>query len=531
MFADQLYLLACLFASRADSENLIRVLHHVEYSMKFVKIVCILWPELSDPLSLRFLFNHQKDAQVKPMTDEELVVSLLEKDSMLIPMVEINNETVSNRRQQLEQFINSKWDSLTSINDIDTSSSSSSISWLSKRILLCNDSYPGDVFFYEPLWNLLIKDGVVSEKDRLFQWIKGIIIPLHSISIRTHAMTKIIDFEKMNATVTFPLILDGKIFHELIPYLDFTNLSNEFIENYFTNENFLLATVQNYDIFRNIFFAFSNETSKSNFDKVCGNVANILFENSSNLLNFKSLEELKNILNRIPKDTPIAKYDITVADVTEYIRYMEVMLSNYSLKEVYTISQEEESAQLAHFASSCKEELMAALNNNEESTLSQKLNSLYTLSNASSSVFNRLSTKIQQSILLETVLDMGQFDILHEFMSEYGSNLETDLLEKYFWKFFNNATNGSCKRAEMIKSQKTLNLLLKQDAKKYERLQSLLDVADEISRYSMNLGRGIIFKPSNILDFQEDPYQLISTLLELNSSLYKDCLLYTSRCV
>lgn len=111
MLEEQLYLLACIFASRADTHNIKKLSTKLDPQSDYLDILCVLWPELDDPKNLLFLCEPEEMEQSpegEETTDEEVVVGLLESDSSLIPLIEIDTTTISSRYRELQEFINNK---------------------------------------------------------------------------------------------------------------------------------------------------------------------------------------------------------------------------------------------------------------------------------------------------------------------------------------------------------------------------------------------------------------------------------------
>ncbi|CCD27183.1 Sec39p NDAI_0J02910 [Naumovozyma dairenensis CBS 421] len=548
MFKEQLYLLACVFASKADSTNLSQILRHVHYSLDFIKAACILWPELDDPMNLISLFptielgNDDNDNNASAnddgsLSDENLVVKLLENNPDLIPLVEVGNTIVNTRYLSTKYFIESKLNGLYSSNIIPLETSLSSLEdlqslWLQIRILVCNEVIPEMTSFYEPLWthsNFHInKEG----KD----WIECIIEPLNYINSRLGSKLKIKDFSKMDPIAVFPLILEGgDMKKELIPYLQYTKSFTSFLNNFCTVTQFPMDNQENYELLDNLIDILPSVLPQDEIHTFKTSLLRIIFENSGNLLKFTTLATLSNLVNvTADNSVMLTDYDnLHYYDLQKYLLFMQnFSKSKDSFKDLYLINKGTESSQLAHFASICKEELSA--NANKPSINNAKIKDIFDsiVHEDNDMVLSHLTIERKISILLETVLDLGEFDVLEEVVTQYKEKFITKLLLKFFWIYFNNSTNGSKKSLGMTKCRKVLNLLSleahtkgRQDLitkEELNSLQTLLDVSDDLSKYSMNLGKGHIFKPSNILDFETKETGLISILLESNNSIYKD---------
>lgn len=133
MLEEQLYLLACIFASRADTRNIKKLSTRLGSQSKYLEILCVLWPELDDPKNLLFLRELEEEVQSpegEETTDEDVIVELLESDSSLIPLIESDTTTRSNRYHELQEFISKKLNNKTLENFEE---------WLRERILICNE--------------------------------------------------------------------------------------------------------------------------------------------------------------------------------------------------------------------------------------------------------------------------------------------------------------------------------------------------------------------------------------------------------
>ena len=128
----------------------------------------------------------------------------------------------------------------------------------------------------------------------------------------------------------------------------------------------------------------------------------------------------------------------------------------------------------------------------------------------SSTLFDKLTNELQTSILLESLLKLGKFDILEQFVSTSGVKIQDKVIIQHFWRFFNIASNGSLSDPDMKNANRTLNLLSNKET--HSNLYDILTIVDRLSHYSLSFKRGMPFKPAHISEF-------------------KACLLYTSRCV
>lgn len=533
MLEDQLYLLLTVFASRGDATN-VKLLHaHFNKSNEYLCAICMLWPELSNPNDLKFLFddiNFSNEIDSNNEEDNELLVKLLESDSKLVSLVEMDRTTTSARCDIAKDFINKKNAQL----ELDDNSKFTNLRsiWLRKRILYCDDFNPHDVLFNKPLWENLLVEDLEFQK-----WIKGIVEPLSYIQNRLEGnILKIKDFEAFTPSDVVHLILDD-IFsntsvldfdqsileRELLPYLDYTQSYGSFIENFFTYERFPLNSKKNYILFKQVLVILIDILPEGFSNKLQEVALKLIYENSKTIIEITSSDELQELIFIIHQDIEIKPEGINATVLRNFAHYMNVCLQDYSLKDVHAIRYKNESEQLADFASAIK--MMLTRSNGRYLTMSalQTISNLISNSeNESAKIFTNVAISKQVSVLIEILLELGEFDLLQDFITSHGSTVEEDILEKYFWHFFNNATNGLRTRPEMIKAEKILHLLLVQNKENFQNLQILLDVTDIISHYSINLGKGIPFKPSNIFDFKSNPSKIITMLLEFNKGLYRD---------
>ncbi|CCE61847.1 hypothetical protein TPHA_0B01740 [Tetrapisispora phaffii CBS 4417] len=535
MLENQLYLLATIFASTADVEKLTILKNSFTNSSELLDIICVLWPELDDPILLRnFLTNlelNDLNADENPIDEDNILVSLLETGEDLVPIIEMDVETVSERVSTVKEYINRRLvevtlDEITSFDDTVSS-------WLRKRILLCDELNPFNVLFNKKLWK-----EIKPIDPEFMGWVNGILEPLDFInnSSDIRVQFRIIDFEALTPNNVIELLTKNLLENEysfnnknvqqidcLISYLNYTNSFTLFLEQKFNTNSFLFKKKQNYLVFDAIFTKFNESNvmaDKENFQKAA---LSIIFENSKELMNIISMDELKQLLDAFDQNIETAN-GINSKILLSYIHLISIFLQDYSLKEVHLISKENEASQLLHYTSMIKAKIMSKGFKTSSSTAVNEILSVITgsASNSEQIVFTHIPPKRQISVLIDLLLELGEFDLLQDLMEEQNSQLEEAGLEKYFWHFFNNASNGLKSRPEMKKAQKTVKLLLEQNEPKFKHLEILLHIADLLSYYSINLGKGVIFKPSNIFDFKNHPSQIISKLLELNDGLYKD---------
>ena len=542
MLEEQLYLLACIFASRADTHNIKKLSTKLDPQSDYLDILCVLWPELDDPKNLLFLCEPEEMEQSpegEETTDEEVVVGLLESDSSLIPLIEIDTTTISSRYRELQEFINNK---------LNNKALENFEGWLRERILLCNEMIPETPLFYSVLWETA-KSGVLSTK--FMGWVEGVLKPLDHLNKRLHLIFKINEWEGMPDSKLFNIIFDGVedlqddnnianvIENELIPTLSYGKKWDTFITEFFNKERFSLKSDTNYQLFLKIYYSLEKKL-KDNSEvsrNLQSNVVDILFNNSENLFNLTNLihklDELWSILSGFPDDITIKEQKtVTALVLKQFMEFFTKCSTKFSFKEIFAITQEEGSAQLAHFTSLCHEEF------NKANDISLFLQSMYETvldTNKDDKIFTRICMDDKLYSILEILLQMNEFVYIEMVIERfhYSNNAQIyELLVKFFWHFFNNASNGLRKEPEMRKASQTLQILQKympqQAGTSLTKLEVLLDLSDKLSHYSINLNkthngaRDTAFKPSNILEYKDCPLDIISNLLELNPRLYKD---------
>ncbi|EJT42393.1 SEC39-like protein [Saccharomyces kudriavzevii IFO 1802] len=538
MLEEQLYLLACVFASRADTDNIKKLVTRLGSKSDYLKVICVLWPELDDPEKLSFLYKGGEEtpsAKEKEITSEDVVIGLLESDSGLIPLIEIDNATRSSRYQELREFINSKVDNKPLENFED---------WLRERILICNEMLPEAPLFYSQLWETA-GPGVLSTK--FIRWVDGVIKPLDHLNKRLHVVFKINEWKEMPDKKLFNIIVDGAegsnmteiIEYELIPTLSYANKWETFIGGVFNEQQFSLRSDSNYHWFLKMYHSLEEQLKgdSETLRNLQRKVVYILFNNSENLFNLSGLlpklNELRTILSELPDDISIEEQNnVTVLEMKQFMEFFTKCSTKFSFKEIFAITEEEESAQLAHFTSLCHEEFSKS---NEISMFLQSLYETVLDTNKKDKIFTRISANDKIYCILEILLQMNDFRHTEMIIERFDYDDDAQmyaLLVKFFWHFFNNASNGLRREREMKKASQTLQILQKHMTQgvgtDLTRLEVLLDLADKLSHYSINLSRthtgtrDAAFKPSNILEYKDCPLDIISNLLELNPRLYKD---------
>lgn len=516
MFQDQLYLLASVFATRRDAQRLKLLLRNCEAREDFWKAICVLWPELDEPANLRFLFDSDSSGD---LGEEDLFAQLIDSDDRLISIVEMDHGTTLERSEQTKKYVKSRLDDLN--DDVNYQLTEFEARWMRWRMLLCNRFEPRRAALYKPLWNFAGNDPM------FMKWIHGVIEPLDHINKRLDRSIAIEEFEQMVPSDVFKIILNSEpefpttvISREIIPYLVNNNLYNLFLDDVFSTNNFPLSFTSNLRAFRQIIVELPRSLPEPQYEsKILSRAAEIIFENSSNVLDVSGSSELCDLLSYIDDDVQMENSTLTVASLKHFAKCIGSVYKSQNLKELYSISREGETAQLAHFSSIAREQMLSS--NSNERTVEIISLLMDNTGSADTEIFTQLSPSQKASAFIETALEFGKFELLSDFLVRFDSDVDEGLLVKYFWHFFNKASNGLSTRPEMRNAQKTLLLLNKKSNSRYIYMKALLEVANELSTYSLNLGKGVPFKPSDILDFAAKPLDLVSLLLELNPGLYR----------
>lgn len=522
MTEDQLFVLAAVFAARADSTRCKSLWIYFNGPDELFDIICSLWPELGDPCKLQFLFEPlPKTSQLRGCTSQDLLVELIETDNKLISMVEMDADTVSQRRHAIKDYAEEYMRQVPPYEKRKFATAEGS--HIRKRLIVCNELSNELPMQYQNVWQTLMEDKELS------MWINGIVKPLDHLNKRLKTGIKIKEFEKIDPLSVFHMILDTpndnpdtilKI--ELMPYLYNGNYYELFLDSIINTKDFQLDTNYNFDILYHLLINFNlpNFEAKLYLERLQSQCALILFENGSNYLKIGSKARLNQILLKIEKKTRVGTLDVTVETLLYYSLLTDGVFKGYSIKELYAITKEDEATQEGCFALLAKRALDALTN--EEVTLQEVALLLNRDKNPEEIIFSSLSEQKQLSILVEIILEKGYFSFLHKLIRNYEYQLGETVLVKYFWHFFNMASSGSRNNKCLSNAEKIVYLLVEENEAKYCHLRSLLDVAIDVSCYPVNVGKSRLSKPSYLLKFKEDPYGLISVLLESNEKLYQD---------
>lgn len=518
MIEDQLILLAAVFAARADSSPCESLWHYFNGSEELFEVICSLWPEVDDPIKLQFLF--------KPFTkssepsSQDLFIKLIETDNQLISMVEMDTDTIVERCNAIRRYAKKYMSQVPPYEKIKLTTALGQ--HIRKRLIICNELSNEIPVQYEPVWQDL-------EDKELSRWISGIVKPLHHFNKRLKSSIKIKEFEKMDPLSFFYMILNspdnnpnGVLQSELLPYLTNGNYYQLFLSSVVNIKEFPLDTKYNFEILYHLLISFSVPGAEANLyaDQLQRQCALIIFKNGPNYLRIGSKSNLNQLLLKANTKTQVGTLDMTVENLLYYSQLTDDVFNGYTVQELYAISKDDEAAQQSHFASLARRSLETVTN--QDHTLTEIAVLLNHEKAPEETVFSRLSEAKQLAILVDILLEKGNFLFLQTLISKYRYKMSDEVLVKYFWHYFNMASNGLRNNKDLINAERIANLLLEEDNVKYQHLRALIDVVVDIAGYKINLGKKITFKPSYLLKFEEDPYGLISVLLESDGKLYQD---------
>lgn len=523
MIEDQLILLTAIFSARADSTNCKSLWSFFHGSDELFDIICSLWPELDDPTKLQFLFTPlEKFSSTDNKNPQALLVELLETDEQLIPMVEMDSDTISQRRHAISKHAAEYMQQVTPYDRIKFSTSRGER--LRKRLITSNELSDQIPMQYHPVWKVII-----MEDDQLSKWIKGIVEPLYHFNKRSNNLIKIKEFENMDPLSVFDMFLntvdenpDAILRKELLPYITNGDHHERFLTSFLTTKNFPLNSNYNFEIFDQLIMNFGTRDQENhNFmEQFRCQCAYIAFINGPNYLKVGTKFRLNQVLSRVSEQTSVGNIGITVATLLNYSKLTDTIFRGYQINDLYNISQDDEAMQESHFTLLSRKCLETVTN--EETTIRELKELLNDDKTSNHAIFSRLSKQRKLSIIIEILLEFGNFSFLHEFIATYQYKVNEDVLEKYFWHFFNIASSGQRYKKGLVNAEKLVKLLLEENPSKYRHLEVLLDVTKDVFDYSIDWGRSVPFRPSHLLKFKEDPFGLISLLLESNRKLYKD---------
>ncbi|SCU97755.1 LAFA_0G13080g1_1 [Lachancea sp. 'fantastica'] len=521
MLNDQLYVLCCFLAAKSDVLRVSRlILEQNQLNwVEILKIVCVLWPELDDPLRLRRIFDsvealEKTDSESQSESHLGTLESVIDGNQELIAAVEASPKTLLQRKVALQQYVDSELKKKTGI-------SIESHNWKSAffqaRVLVCN-AVVEDPLFYKPLWSQLS----AAHNPEYMGWISGIVKPLSHYSNRTGIRYPIAEFQSFSTSKTLDLLwhsvenveeptFRGALTYELLPYLKYVAGYNEFLETIFNEENFPLDAISNFKRYKMLALELLNQIPSEFQELFQKRAITILFDNGSALQKIDGLDlraEQSLILSSVIDNIKILDY-LDVKTLQVFAQKMDV-LQLYGLKDIYKLSQSSLLIQKSCFSTMCIQQL--------ESTESYE--TLETLGSfmQGDPIFQKLDVVTKKLIVVESLLGKGHFDMLQKFAQNSEFDLEDNVLLKFFWSFFNSATSGRANGPNMLNARRILELLPKGQ---HRDLLALLNVAEKLSNYSLTVSKGVPLRPSALIEYKHRPYEIISKLLELNRGLYK----------
>ncbi|CUS20185.1 LAQU0S01e00914g1_1 [Lachancea quebecensis] len=519
MLEEQLYVLLCCLSVKRDVsavQKLITGRNCLSLS-EVLGAICVLWPELAKPTEFRKILEF---ASQDKHDDTELPESLIKADAELISIVEMEPDALRKRRDLLRTLVDSRLQKLNS----NISDSDWHLTFLKARVRVCN-LVVTDTLFYKPLWTQLTG----NEYESFHQWVSGILKPLAHYNKRCSTSVSVTEFEDLSHCKILGLFWDSLEGHfkqsgigglpasravltyEILPFVKYTSCYQDFLTVIFNQKVFSFDTLLNYNLFKTIALE-TPTTLPSHFSKTFKERALlILYENAYKLegLGLESSSEHLEILGSMKGDISLFN-EIDLRTLRFYSENMDTLhISNF--RDIHKLASDTELAQRSYFSLMCK----SMLQSDSSGALLKKI--AYFMHG--DLIFSKLSSEEKEFIVVESLLGSGNFDALQEFMADSKTAIEDSVLLRFFWSFFNNAPSGSHKTREMLNARKVLTLLPKNQ---YAHLSDLLDVVDYLSKFSPYFSKGVPFKPSILLEFKTEPFDVISKLLELNPQLCRN---------
>lgn len=549
MIDHQLYLLAGIFSSRGDFDGLSTLLKATPrrsedgwVNNEILDCICAFWPESADPEQLMGVWDcvYDRDINIR-----ELISEFLRENQDLVPALDVDAIQLEDRYQAVRAHVNSFLKTrCPKLNN--TSNWNRKALWMRMRVLVCNYHIPSNVLFCETLWQK-------SDDKGILDWIDGIVKPLASWTYANGSKFLIKDWEALDPIKAQEIIISSPHTEEttiecqLIPYLRYTKTTDTFVERFYQIERFSPPSKIDIVLFKSLYYCLK-EMANESLTTLRQRTAQILFDceierivSADHISRTMLFKELLALLDTIPENTSVNDYPIDVGTLKVYLKYLSNSnVGTYTPKELYTISQEEDSAQLAHFETICRSRLEAIterpLKVAEENTVQIRLLLLSLLEDYESTkpIFNKLDDAKRICVLTELLVENGHFEYLEIVLGELRlisskllDKVKERVLVRYFWSFFNSASNGLPTERNMAKAAKILNLVIAQGKNDTsDHLYALMDLSYTLSKYVMNLSPGLrkedAFKPSNILEYKTHPFDIVSNLLELNPKLRKD---------
>lgn len=511
----KLFLIACVHASNGDYDNLSKLYPHFHDSEEFIHAVVVLWPELDDPLNLKFLFQTAGNDADTTVNENDLIVSQIASCPSLLPMVEMDDNIIHQRYDEIQQYVNQKLNTL--------GHSASQLNWFQQRVLLCNEVNPRDTLAYKSLW-----ETIKGQDESIDQWINGIVKPLAHYNGRLQTEVKIRDFENIVSNEThmsewFSSDETAVLENELIPFLKYSKAFYQtFINEYYNCDNFNVSNLSQYNRLQKLFKIFIQEF-KEDQTELEVKTLEILFENSNKLTSFIDLRQIEDdFLNEIDDKIELTIYSITNKDIKLYCevvaQYSEV--SNYSLLDLYAISKEDKDSQFSHFTTLCE-----GVIDKDDSQLEMLMTPI--------PIFNKITMDREEdrahiiTTLMVTSLRLEKYSLIPRIFSlTSDSSGLLILLVDTFWQYFHTATGMNT--IEMSNAETLLKYIKQYDTNhKYDnRLTQLISLCHDLYlssqwKFQSNDAKKRTL-PSQILEFQDSPMEIIRILMELNPTFYQN---------
>lgn len=519
MLEEQLYVLLCCLSVRRDVSAIQKLItgRNCLSLGEILSVICVLWPELAKPTEFRKILEF---ASQDKHDDTGLPESLIKANEELISIVEMDPDMLRKRRDLLRVLVNSRLEKL----DLTISDSDWRFTFLKARVHVCN-LVVTDALFYKPLWTQLTG----NEYEPFHQWVSGVLKPLAHYNTRCSTSVSVAEFEGLSHAKILGLFWDSLegcsnqsgtgglpasravLTYEILPFVNYTSCYEDFLKVVFNQEVFSFDTLLNYNIFKTI--ALETPVSLPNHfsEKFRGRALLILYENAYKLekLGLKSSSEHLVILSSMEGDISLFN-QIDLRTLRFYSENMDTLhISN--LKDIHKLASDTELAQKSYFSLMCK----SLLQSDSSGAVLERI----TCFMHDDLIFSKLSPGEKEFIVVESLLGSGNFDVLQEFMTDSKIAIDDSVLLRFFWSFFNNAPSGSHNTRDILNARKVLTLLPKNQ---YTHLSDLLDVVNYLSKFSPYFSKGVPFKPSILLEFKNEPFDVISKLLELNPQLCRN---------
>lgn len=507
----QLYLCASVFSTRGDSERVSRVLRairsdHDDDKIAILKLISVLWPEMDDPMKLAFVW----DASESNGTDDEndLLISLIQEDTLLTAIVEMDIDTITIRMNTVSSFIEEKLGKF----GLEFGSDSMMEDFLRARTLVVNSVNKDALCTVDLLQQ--------SHKDSLKSWIEGTLKPLAHLNRRLDPGSKLSIYELESLSiqdvvatmwdlpVKEPSVVRSMMLYELKPYLEERKTYEPFYQVIFNEANFPLDTFDNFQIFK-----FLSNNPLIDDTKFKTTKWEIIYNHCINLRNIplpNMLFELESIIKSFGDDSQIYS-GMSLKQWLINIRFMNAM-DIKDLKSLKQLKNEDSLAQASYFSMIAQNMFQGRIGIETVQSILEFIDS--------SILFDKLSVDVQTSIVLETLLKHGNFDVLEQFASSSGIKIADRVIIQHFWRFFNAASSASRSDINLKNAGRTLNLLNDKNAN--SNLFDILALVNRLSHYSLSFKRGVPFRPVHLLEFKSNPMEIIEKLLDLNPKLRKD---------